>query len=87
MAITRKVNSYIEITEARIDEDVFLCYLTRSEVHHVGEMRATKKVSRTPRRFTFFSQPIPRRTKGLSLMVSFYSTPEMASSTTTSQHP
>jgi hypothetical protein len=35
MAITRKVNSGIEITETRGDEDVFLCSPTQGEVRHV----------------------------------------------------
>ena len=71
MAITRKVNSGIDITEARGDEDVIPCSLTRSKVRHVGEMRVTTKVSRTPRRLTFFSEPISRRTKALSLWLAF----------------
>jgi hypothetical protein len=61
MAIARKVNSDIDITEARGDEDVFPCSPTQGEVRHIGEMRATTKVSRTPRRLTFFSKPIPPR--------------------------
>jgi hypothetical protein len=62
MAITRKVNSGIEITEAHRDEDVFSYSPTQGEVRHIGEMRATTKVSRTPPRLTFFFKPIPRRT-------------------------
>ena len=86
MAITRKVNSGIEITEAHGDEDVSRCSLTRSKLITVGEMRVTTKASRTPRRLTFFSKP-PHEDEGPFLMASFSSTPEMASSTTTSQAP
>ena len=71
MAITRKVNSGIEITETCGDEDVFPCSPTQGEVRHVGEMRATTKVSRTSRRLTFFSKPIPRRKNPLSLWLAF----------------
>jgi hypothetical protein len=82
----KEINSGIEITEARGDEDVFPCSLTRSEVRHVGEMRVTTKVTRTPRRLTFFSKP-SHEDESPFLMASFSSTPEMASSTTTSQAP
>lgn len=71
IAITRKVNSGIEITEARGDEDVIPCSPTQGEVRHVGKMRATTKVSRTPLRLTFFSKPIPRRTKDFPLWLDF----------------
>ena len=86
MAITRKVNSGIEITEARGDEDVSRCSLTRSKLITVGEMRVTTKDTRTPQRLTFFSKP-PHEDEGPFLMASFSSTPEMASSKTTSQAP
>ena len=86
MAITRKVNSDIEITEARGDEDVSRCSLTRSKLITVGEMRVTTKDTRTPQRLTFFSKP-PHEDKGSFLMAIFSSTPEMASSKATSQAP
>ena len=38
MAITWKVNSGTEITEAHRDEDVFPCSLTQCKVRHVGEV-------------------------------------------------
>jgi hypothetical protein len=71
MAIRRKVNSGIEINEAHRDEDIFPCSPTQGEVRHVGEMRATTKVSRMPQRLTFFSKPIPRRTKSFPLWIAF----------------
>ena len=87
MAITRKVSSGIEITEARRDEDVFPCSLPLQEGtsrlegwrSHEGFPNATK------------AHPIlrakPTKDNGAFLMVSFFSTPEMASSKTTSQAP
>ena len=87
MAITRKESSGIEITEARGDEDVFPCSLPLQEGtsrleewrSHEGFPNATK------------AHPIlrakPTKDNGPFLMVSFSSTPEMASSTTTSQAP
>jgi hypothetical protein len=63
MAITKKVKSGIEITESGENEDGFSCSSTQGEVHHVAEMRGTIKVSQMPRILTFFSKPIPRRTK------------------------
>ena len=75
MAITRKVNSGIEITKARGDEDVSRCSLTRSKLITVGEMRVTTKASRTQRRLAFFSKP-PHEDEGPFLMASFSSTPE-----------
>ena len=83
MAITRKVSSGIEITGARGDEDVFSCSLPLQEGtsrleewrSHEGFPNATK------------AHPIlrakPMKDNGPFLMVSFSSTPEMASSTTT----
>jgi hypothetical protein len=50
MAITRKINLGIEITETLGDGNVFLCYITRSKVRYVGEMQDTMKVPQTPRR-------------------------------------
>jgi hypothetical protein len=71
MAITRKVNSGIKITKAHGDEGVFMCPPTRSEVRHVGEILASTKVIRTPRRLIFFSKPIPRRTKVVYLWLAY----------------
>src|SRR4051812_44243374 len=62
MAITRKVSSGREITEARGDEDVFPCSLT-SKVRHVGEVWDSTKGFPTPRRLTLFSESIPRRNR------------------------
>ena len=73
----KEVNSGIEITESRGDEDVFPCSLTRSKVHHVGEMRVTTKVPRTPRRSLERhegspSSPSPlTKTRALSLWLAF----------------
>ena len=60
----------------------FLC----KKVRHVWRGGNPTKDFPTPRRLTFFSEPIPRRNSPF-LMASFFSTPEMASSKTTSQAP
>ena len=60
----------------------FLC----KKVRHVWRGGGPTKDSPTPRRLTLFSEPIPRRNSPF-LMASFFSTPEMASSKTTSQAP
>ena len=80
----KEVNSGIEITETRGDEDVSRCSLSRRKVVTVGEVRIPR---RTPVRHegSPSSPRPPHEVRALFLMVSFSSTPEMASSTTTSQ--
>ena len=41
------------------------------KVRHVGEVWDPTKDFPTPRRLTFFSEPIPRRTKAISLWLAF----------------
>jgi hypothetical protein len=60
-------------------------HLLASKLIAVGEVRVTTEDPQTPPRLTFFSLPLTKI--GLLLMASFSSTPEMASSKTTSQAP
>ena len=71
MAITRKVSSGIEITEARGDEDVFPCSLFCKKVRHIWRGGGPTKDSPTPRRLTLFSESHPRRIMDLSLWLAF----------------
>ena len=71
MAITRKVSSGIEITEARGDEDVFPCSLPLQEgTSRLEEWRSHEGFP-APRRLTLFSEPHPRRIMALSLWLAF----------------
>jgi hypothetical protein len=60
-------------------------HLLVSKLITIGEVQVTTKDPRTLRKLTFFSLPLTNI--WLLLMVSFSSTPEMASSKTTSQAP
>ena len=71
MAITRKVSSGIEITEARGDEDVFPCSLPLQEgTSRLEEWRPHEGFP-VPRRLPLFSEPHPRRKMALSLLLDF----------------
>jgi hypothetical protein len=75
----------IEIIEVRREEDVFPCFLTRSEVrwrdvgYHKGLPNAINA--------RLLLQVNATNDKDISLMASFSSTPVMAGCTTTSQPP
>ena len=71
MAITRKVSSGIEITEARGDEDVFPCSLPLQEGTSRLEGWRSHEGFPAPRRLTLFSEPHPRRIMALSLWLAF----------------
>ena len=87
MAITRKESSGIEITEARGDEDVFPCSLPLQEgTSRLEEWRSHEGFPNATKAHPIL-RATPTKDNGPFLMVSFSSTPEMASSTTTSQAP
>ena len=87
MAITRKEGSGIEIIEARGDEDVFPCSLPLQEgTSRLEEWRSHEGFPNATKAHPIL-RATPTKDNGPFLMVSFSSTPEMASSTTTSQAP
>ena len=87
MAITRKESSGIEITEARGDEDVFPCSLPLQEgTSRLEEWRSHEGFPNATKAHLLLRAK-PTKDNDPFLMVSFSSTPEMASSTTTSQAP